>query len=74
MTIATAHCSGIPVKARLPGLRKMTRSTTSTRKPANQIRDIDQQSDKTAADAGQGHLDVHQFRRVDVKLVWVKLI
>ena len=35
---------------------------------------IDQQSDKTAADAGQGHLDVHQLRRINVKLIWVNLI
>ena len=30
---------------------------------------IDQQRDKAAADAGQRHLDGHQLRRIDVKLI-----
>jgi hypothetical protein len=65
MAAATAHCSEIFEKASMPG-KKMARSIARTRKPANHI---DQQSDKTAADAGQGQLDVHQFRRGNVKLI-----
>ena len=57
----------------MPG-RKTAKSSSRTSNPANQIRVIDQQRDKAAADAGQGHLDVHQFRRINVKLIWVNLV
>ena len=35
---------------------------------------IDEQGDEAAADAGERKLDVHELRRGDIELLWVKLV
>ena len=68
MTIATAHCAEILENA---CMRRQNNTTSTEQHQETRAPDqvIDQQRDKAAADARQRHLDRHQFRRIDAKLV-----
>ena len=68
MMMATAHCAESPENASIAG-KKTASQNRQHQKTGAPDQVIDQQRDKTAADSGQRHLDIHQFRRINVKLI-----